>query len=85
MDELLAYFSRESPDRSAITRERLKFLRTAKVQEREYWIWSYTQSDNSHAYVTVSKSPGRIDIGYAPDFYRLSPEQFMLGDYHGVF
>jgi hypothetical protein len=85
MDELRGYVALESPDGSAVEAQRFKFLRTAKVEAREYWIWSFKESDASRAYVTVSRSAEGVEIGYSPDFHDLTPEQFMLGDYHGVF
>jgi len=85
IDDILAYLAKESPDGSLIKREQLKFLRTARVRERQYWIWSFIESDGSSAYVTVCSSPDGVEIGYEINAHRLSPEQFMLGDYHGVF
>jgi hypothetical protein len=85
IDEIQEYLSRESPDKTVTKSRPLNFLRTAKVGQTDYWIWSFRESDGARAYVTVSRGPDGVDIGYSPDFYNLTPEQFILGDYHEVF
>lgn len=84
-DEILDYLSKESPDGDAIKSKSLRFLRTAKVEDRDYWIWSFVELDGTLSYVTVSRQGTNLNIGYSPDFYGLTPEQFILGDYYDVF
>jgi hypothetical protein len=49
-------------------------------------IWAFTESDGAQCYVTVSHSPdGRTVTGLGENYYELSPEQYMLGEYCGHF
>lgn len=86
IEDILEYLAAEAVDGEDLAAEDLEFLRTARVAEWDYWIWRFTESDGSEAYVTVSRRPdGQTCVGYDENYYGLSPEQFMLGDYHGVF
>jgi hypothetical protein len=86
MAEIVDYLRVESPDYDAIQATQLHFLRTAQVAEKGYWIWSFEESDGQICYVTVSITPNRsANISYDDNYFGLSPEQFMLGDYHNVF
>jgi len=86
MDDILDYLAVESADVTRPRAEDLKFVRTAQVAEEQYWVWQFTESDGAKCYVTVSVSPeGTACIGYNADYHGLTPEQYMLGDYHNVF
>ena len=86
LGELLEYLAMEVPDGEALTESSLRFLRTAEVGGTQYWIWSFEEPEGAKAYATVSVSPeGSATLGYDADYYGLSPEQFILGDYHQVF
>jgi len=86
LDDIVEYLRMESTDGDAVDASQLTFRRTAQVADRRYWIWSFRESDGSNCYVTVSVGPdGDDSIGYEEDYYGLTPEQFMLGDYHQVF
>jgi len=86
IDEVLEYLAIEVPGGDRLTGDDLTFLRTALVEANQYWIWRFQEPDGDPAYVTVSMDPtGRRTIGSEADYYRLSPEQFILGDYHQVF
>lgn len=86
LSDVVEYLRRESTDGDAVQPEQLSFLRTAQVAEQRYWIWAFQEADGSPCYVTVSVSPeGSSCIGYEENYYNLTPEQFMLGDYHEVF
>jgi hypothetical protein len=86
METILDYLNEESSDGDGIQAGQLNFLRTALVAEKRYWIWSFQDSDGSDCFVTASWSPnGNAEIGYDENDYDLTPEQFMLGDYHDVF
>lgn len=86
MESIIAYLQDESPDGEEIQAGQLHFLRTALVAEKRYWIWSFQESDGSECYVTAAWSPnGDAEIGYDENDYNLSPEQYLLGDYHEVF
>ena len=84
--DIVDYLRAESPDGEMIQAAQLYFLRTAQVVEKRYWIWSFQESDGSACYVTATvASDGSASIGYEENHYGLSPEQFILGDYHRVF
>lgn len=86
IDEILAYLRVESPDGDSVNEDQLHFIRTADVYETHYWIWSFVERDGSKCFVTVARRPDdQLIIGYEEDYYGLTPEQFMLGDYHQVF
>ncbi len=56
------------------------------MAEKKYWMWRCTDPSAADSYAVVSLDPdGSYTIGYDENYYRLSPEQFMLGDYHSVF
>ena len=85
VDSILEYLTIESLD-EVINEAQLKFLQTALVEDHQYWIWEFIESEGKKRFVTVSLSPtGNHSIGYAEDYYNLTPEQFILGDYHKVF
>jgi hypothetical protein len=80
--EVVDYLKMETADGDTIAPSQLKFLRTAQVADRDYWIWSFTESDGTECYVTVSLSPGQGPcIGYEENHYGLTPAQFILGDF----
>jgi hypothetical protein len=84
--DVVEYLRMESPDGDAVQESSLQFLRTALVSDHRYWIWSFEESDGSACFVTVSASPnGETCTGYEENHYSLTPEQFMLGDFHQVF
>lgn len=85
--ELLEYLALEVPDGDALTAEDLTFVRTARVGDADYWLWRFQEPgpDGEPAYATVSRIGDQVTLGYGTDYYGLSPEQYMLGDYHQVF
>jgi len=84
--DVVDYLRLESPDGETVHPGQLRFLRTAQVADQRYWIWAFQESDDSACYATVSVSPdGSTCTGYDENYYGLTPEQFMLGDYHQVF
>jgi hypothetical protein len=86
LEDVLAYLRMESADGDAVDASQLTFRRTAQVADRRYWTWSLRESEGADCYVTVSVGPDGDDcIGYEENYYGLTPEQFMLGDYHQVF
>lgn len=86
MEDVLEYLAIEVPDGAKLTAGDMAFRRTARVADTDYWVWSLNEPDGQPAYVTVSvDDSGTETIGYEADYYGLSPEQFVLGDYHQVF
>ena len=64
----------------------LGFIRTAQVGERKYWIWRFRDEYGIECFATVECAPdGTACIGYDINYLGLTPEQYMLGDYHNVF
>jgi hypothetical protein len=63
----------------------LAFVRTAVVEDTCCWIWRFHEPDGGDpAYATVAVGEFTI-LEYETDYHGLSPEQFILGSYHGVF
>jgi len=86
LSEIVEYLRMESSDAEAVNESQVRFLRTALVGDHMYWIWSFRESDGADCFVTVSASPdGATCTGYEENYYQLTPEQFMLGDYYNVF
>ena len=83
MEQIVEYLTLEG---EAVRREALRFVRTAKVADSDYWVWEFSDSDGNRCYVTVSKNErGQTCTGYDVDWHGLTAEQYMLGDYHNVF
>jgi hypothetical protein len=86
IEEILEYLRMESPDGESVQANQLRFLRTALVERHRYWIWSFHEADGRACYLTVSLSPDRARcIGYEENYYGLTPDQYLLGDFHNVF
>lgn len=86
LDDVVAYLRLESPDGESVQADQLRFLRTALVAQHRYWIWAFRESDGTDCFATVSESPdGTTCTGYGDNYHGLTPEQFVLGDYHNVF
>ncbi|MCP4607358.1 MAG: hypothetical protein GY845_01405 [Planctomycetes bacterium] len=90
MTEILEYLSMECPNGDNIKEEDLIFLRTAKLKKTKYWIWKFFDQDGAECYVTVSSWKRilllkTICIGYDENYYGLTPEQYILGEFYEVF
>lgn len=84
MSEVLEYLEGEAAPETPSEAD-LQFLRTARVEDADYWIWRFKESDGAECYVTVSReADGGTTIGYEENYDGLTPEQFMLGEYHGL-
>jgi hypothetical protein len=60
----------------------LQFLRTALVAETVYWIWAFaTDGEAAYAIATQDKD-GQTSLGCDTNYYGLTPEQYVLADYH---
>jgi hypothetical protein len=80
--KLMDYVRMESGDTDNAEPERLNFVRTAKVAESSYWLWTYTDKDDELNYMVLREDPdGSITLGLSgPN--GLSPEQYLLADYY---
>lgn len=60
----------------------LEFLRTARVEETIYYIWSF-ESGGDRCYATAAIGPKDSQcIGCNENPWNLTPEQFIMADYH---
>jgi hypothetical protein len=83
MEEILEYLGMEADEEIAV--DALRFVRTAKVEGRDYWIWEFDDADENQCYVTVSRgADGRTMIGYDVNYDNLTPEQFMSDEAQGL-
>ena len=81
-DEIFDYVQTESADTDAAERERLRFVRTARVADADFWLWEYTESDGELCYVTFQRHPdGSSMLGLASP-NGLSHEQYLLAEYY---
>ena len=86
ISELLDYLIDEAPGGERLSASDLAFQRTALVESTRYWIWVSCEPDGGdRAYLTVADTGTSHTVGYESDYYGLTPEQFILGDYHQVF
>lgn len=85
--KVLAYLADEVPDGEALTTDDVIFVRTARVVTTDYWVWRFREPgpNGDDAYATVSRSGKAVTVGYGANYYGLTPEQFVVGDYHRVF
>jgi len=81
-EEIFAYVQMESGDTDRANIDRLAFLRTARVAEARFWIWTYTEHDGEPVFVTYQlKSDGSSVLGLASP-NGLNAEQFLLAQYY---
>lgn len=75
--DLLDYLRREGfpPDGG------LRFLRNARVGRTVYLIWAF-ESDGEPAYATASVCDREWTLGGGANPWGLTPEQYILADYH---
>jgi hypothetical protein len=75
--DLLNYLGREgfAPDGA------LQFLRNALVEGTLYLIWSF-ETGGEPAFATASVRNGQWRLGCGINHWGLTPEQFILADYH---
>jgi hypothetical protein len=72
----------EAGDLDRSDRRRFKFLRTAKIKSKRFWIWEYAESDGEIAYVLVrQEAGGDAELGLTSTM-GLNPEQYMLAAYY---
>ena len=81
-DEIFEYVQSESADTDAAERQRLRFVRTARVADADFWLWEYRESDGELCYVTFQRHPdGSSMLGLASP-NGLSHAQYLLAEYY---
>jgi hypothetical protein len=81
-DEIFEHVQAESGDVDVADRSRLVFLRTARVADAHFWLWSYTEADGEVVFVTCRLDPdGVVTLGLA-NRNGLGAEQFILAEYY---
>jgi len=80
-DHIFDYLNLESADYQTADRFRFRFARTAKIKDRRYWLWEYTESNGEKVYVYVESKWPRTILSLR-SANGLSPEQFLLADFY---
>jgi hypothetical protein len=81
-DDVFEYVRMESADTDAAERTRLRFVRTARVADAQYWMWEYSEADGDVCYVIFRRNPdGSTYLGLTEP-NGLSHEQYLLADYY---
>jgi hypothetical protein len=62
----------------------LKYLRSAVIDECQYWIWDYRESDGTRCFVTLRLAGNRSVLGLQ-DANELSPEQHIYAEHNDYF
>lgn len=63
----------------------LKFLRSALVDTHKYWIWRFDDQGGDECFAVVVVEPDEtVSIGYLYNWFDLTPEQLIYGDFHGI-
>jgi hypothetical protein len=80
VDSLLEYLELEGE--ADLSAKDLTFLRSAQVGEKRFWIWEFEGDSSDKYYAVASEKPnGSTRLSYDPA-EGLTPEQFMLAEYH---
>jgi hypothetical protein len=83
IQDLLEYLHLEG---ETVSSDGLNFIKAVKVKEQKYWIWEFSDKDREHCYAVVGEdTSGVLSFSYDLDWYHLTPDQFILGEYHNVF
>jgi hypothetical protein len=82
LSDIWGYVKTEAGDLDRSDRRRFKFLRTAKIKSKRFWIWEYVESDGEIAYVLVrQEAGGGTELGLTSTM-GLTPEQYILAAYY---
>lgn len=85
MADLLEYLRMEA-DVETLSAGDLTFIRTARVEDRAYWIWRFEEDDGTESFATVSRDPDEtICFGCGWNDENLTAEQYLYGEYHEYF
>lgn len=81
-EEIFEYVQMESGATDQANRERLAFLRTARVAEAQFWVWNYTEHDGEAVFVTYQLNSDGSSVLSLASPNGLSAEQFVLAQYY---
>lgn len=86
LHSIIEYLALEVPIEE-LPLEALQFIRTAQVQEKQYWVWRLDDEyvDDDHLVTVLHEPDGTTCIGYWDNSAGLSPDQLLLADYFDVF
>ena len=76
------YVRMESADAESAAEGSLRFLRTARVSDVSYWLWSYTESTGTTCFVAFRRNANGATMLVLTETNGLSPEQYLLADYY---
>ena len=82
-DEVFSYIQMESGDTTSAQRERLQFVRTARVADAKCWLWEYSEEDGRLCYVVFRQNANGSSVLGLSEPNGLSHEQYLLADYYG--
>ncbi len=81
-DEIFNYVNMESADCGSADRGRLKFIRTAGIEDNKFWLWEYTEKDDEPTFVCLKvEKDGTSLLGLASP-NGLSYEQYLLAEHY---
>jgi len=89
--DILDYLVRETAESDTDLKDRLRFVRTAQLGDKQCWLWSFVDSYGTASYVTYWHDPTDGDaLGVAEAHpnqdsqQSLSPEQFILAEFYDL-
>ncbi|MDP1614566.1 MAG: hypothetical protein Q8L68_02095 [Methylococcales bacterium] len=80
-EQLFGFIKIESSDTDSASRNRFSFIRTAMINSKKYWLWTYTESDGSECFVLVQQDEKGSLMTSLTNSNGLSAEQYILADY----
>jgi hypothetical protein len=85
--EILEYLEVEAPGGKESGSEnivdfKLKFIRTARVNESKYWLWGFKADEGLDCYVAVQVAESGDSILGFDETFGLTPEQWLVMDYY---
>jgi hypothetical protein len=84
MSEILEYLEIEMAEECEA--DDLEFIRTARLEDKVYWIWRTEDEAGEEVYVSVSRSDaGQVTLGSYDNDEGFTPEQYIFGEYHEYF
>jgi hypothetical protein len=77
-EQVLEHAATEFDDGTDKPQMHLTFLRTARIAETSYWIWTFSDPEDGESYVLVSLWPPNIACIECDDTFEMTPEQFIV-------